>query len=283
MQKRWIACALALLMIFGLFACGEKPAAVEQPAQEGEKPVVTEAPAVEPSEPAAQETLPDEYFLPKEDGMNQLTIYWKDDSINFETSDMWMWFPGKDGRGYQMYPCAYGAKCMINVPKDVEEVGFIVRINCSEPCGTSWGDATKVYDGDRSVKMDGDTAVYLVGKDAEIYYSDDGGVTLMQKKAVNYVGIVGINEIKYNVTPAVKITSLDQVAVYDGDRRLEIESLSSLNNEVVAGSIILKEDLDISKLYLSSSTPMTATISARSSTATKRPSRSGRRRQARWF
>ena len=36
MQKRWIACALALLMIFGLFACGEKPAAVEQPAQEGE-------------------------------------------------------------------------------------------------------------------------------------------------------------------------------------------------------------------------------------------------------
>ncbi len=249
MQKRWIASVLALLMIFGLFACGGKPAAVEQPAQEGEKPVVTEAPAVEPSEPAAQETLPDEYFLPKEDGMNQLTIYWKDDSINFETSDMWMWFPGKDGRGYQIYPCAYGAKCMINVPKDVEEVGFIVRINCSEPCGTSWGDATKVYDGDRSVKMDGDTAVYLVGKDAEIYYSDDGGVTLMQKKAVNYVGIVGINEIKYNVTPAVKITSLDQVAVYDGDRRLEIESLSSLNNEVVGGSIILKEDLDISKLY----------------------------------
>ena len=258
MQKRWIACALALLMIFGLFACGGKPTENEpeltQEPVSGESTPEAQEPAAEatetPAEPEpTQEPVAEEYFLPKEDGMNQLTIYWKDDSINFETSDMWMWFPGKDGRGYQMYPCAYGAKCMINVPKDVEEVGFIVRINCSEPGGTSWGDATKVYDGDRSVKMDGDTAVYLVGKDAEIYYSDDGGVTLMQKKAVNYIGIVSKNEIKYKITPAVRIESLDQIAVYEGDRRIEIESLSSLNNEVVMGTIKLKEDLDISKLY----------------------------------
>ena len=258
MQKRWIACALALLMIFGLFACGGKPTENEpeltQEPVSGESTPEAQEPAAEatetPAEPEpTQEPVAEEYFLPKEDGMNQLTIYWKDDSINFETSDMWMWFPGKDGRGYQMYPCAYGAKCMINVPKDVEEVGFIVRINCSEPGGTSWGDATKVYDGDRSVKMDGDTAVYLVGKDAEIYYSDDRGVTLMQKKAVNYIGIVSKNEIKYKITPAVRIESLDQIAVYEGDRRIEIESLSSLNNEVVMGTIKLKEDLDISKLY----------------------------------
>ena len=250
MQKRWIACVLALLMIFGLFACGgQNTPEAPEPAAETPAPA-TEVPATEaPAAEATEEPAPDEYFLPKEDGMNQLTVYWKDDSINFETSDMWMWFPGKDGRGYQMYPCAYGAKCMINVPKDVEEVGFIVRINCSEPCGTSWGEATKVYDGDRSVKMDGDTAVYLVGKDAEIYYSNDGGVTLMQKKAVNYIGIVSRNEIKYSITPATRITSLDQIAVYDGDRRLEIESLSSLNNEVVMGTIRLKDDLDITKNY----------------------------------
>ena len=250
MQKRWIACVLALLMIFGLFACGgQNTPEAPEPAAETPAPA-TEVPATEaPAAEATEEPAPDEYFLPKEDGMNQLTVYWKDDSINFETSDMWMWFPGKDGRGYQMYPCAYGAKCMINVPKDVEEVGFIVRINCSEPCGTSWGEATKVYDGDRSVKMDGDTAVYLIGKDAEIYYSNDGGVTLMQKKAVNYIGIVSRNEIKYSITPATRITSLDQIAVYDGDRRLEIESLSSLNNEVVMGTIRLKDDLDITKNY----------------------------------
>ncbi len=225
MQKRWIACLLALMMVLGMFAC------VKTETQE------------------QTETPEPEYNLPKEDGKNQLTVYWKADSINFETSDMWMWFPGADGRGYPMYPCAYGAKCMINVPADVEEVGFIVRINCSDPGGTSWGDATKVYDGDRFAEMDGDTQIYLVGDEAAIYYSNDGGVTLMQKQAVNYIGIVSKNEIKYSITPAKRIESLDQVSVYDGDRKLEIESLSSLNNEVVMGTIKLKEDLDISKLY----------------------------------
>ena len=246
MQKRWIACFLALLMVFGMFAC--KQPAANEPEQTAEEP--TEAPSVEPEpEPVAVQPDPDEWMLEREDGMNQLTVYWKADSINFDTSDMWMWFPGKDGKGYEMHPCAYGAKCMINVPKDVEEVGFIVRINCSDPGGTSWGDATKVYDGDRFAKMDGDTAIYLIGNQAEIYFSNDGGATLMQKQAVDYVGIISKNEIKYSITPAKRIESLDQIAVYDGDRKLEIESLSSLNNEVVMGTIKLKEDLDITKVY----------------------------------
>ncbi len=260
MQKRWIACLLALLMVLGLFACN--PAANEpQQAETTEAPTPepteaptpgpTEAPTPEPTEAPTPEPEPvvDEYFLPKEDGKNQLTVYWKADSINFETSDMWMWFPGADGKGYEMHPCAYGAKCMINVPEDVEEVGFIVRINCSDPGGTSWGDATKVYDGDRYAQMDGDTQIYLVGDEAAIYYSNDGGATLMQKQSVNSIGIISKNEIRYSITPAKRIESLDQITVSEGDRKLEIESLSSLNNEVTMGVIKLKEDLDISKLY----------------------------------
>ena len=250
MQKRWIACFLALLMVFGLFAC-RQPAANEPQEAQTDTPAPAPAEQDEPSsdEPTGYTPDPNEWTLEREEGMNQLTVYWKADMINFMTSDMWMWFPGKDGRGYEMHPCAYGAKCMINVPKDVKEVGFIVRVNCSDAGGTSWGDATKVYDGDRFVEMDGDTAVYLVGNEAEIYFSNDGGKTLMQKQAVNYVGIISKNEIKYSITPAMRITSLDQVAVYDGDRKLEIDSLSSLNNEVVMGTIKLKEDLDISKQY----------------------------------
>ena len=250
MQRRMIAILLICLLLCGVFACGgtvepDKPSEPEPTAEAQATPEPTEAPA-EP-EPTAAE---DEYFLPHEDGKKQLTIYWTADHINFETSAMWIWFQDSDGRGYPMYPCAYGAKCMVNVPLDVEEVGFIVRINCSEPCGTSWGEATKDFDGDRFAKMgEGDTAVYLKSGDGEIYFSEDGGVTLMQKKAVNYIGIVSLNEIKYNITPAVRLTSLDQVAVYDGDRRLEVESLSSLDNEVVAGVIKLKENLDITKLY----------------------------------
>lgn len=256
MRKRWIASLLALVMVFGLVACSGNPTAnTPEPEPEATAEPAAEQPqASEPVEEATPEPEPDpaqteEQFLEKEEGMNQLTVYWKADSINFETSDMWMWFPGKDGRGYPMWPCAYGAKCMINVPQNVTEVGFIVRINCSQPCGTSWGDATKVYDGDRYAEMDGDTEIYLVGDEGAIYYSNDGGATLMQKKAVNYIGIISKNEIKYSITPALRIESLDQIAVWDGDRKLEIESLSSLNNEVTMGVIKLKEDLDITKLY----------------------------------
>ena len=247
MQKRWIASLLALLMIVGLFACGGQPAQNEP--EPTEAPQATEAPKPTEAPAPTEEPQADEYMLPREEGCNQLTLYWKKDSINFDTSDMWIWFPGKDGRGYMMYPCAYGAKVMINVPADVEEVGFIVRVNCSEPGGTSWGDATKDGDADRFVPMEGDTQVYLISGDEGIYYSNDGGVTLMQKQQVNYLGIVSRNEIKYNITPAFRIESLDQVAVYDGDRRLEIDSISSLNNEVVFGTIKLKEDLDVTKMY----------------------------------
>ena len=247
MQKRILAILLICLMVCGAFAC----AGTDQPVTPTDA-ANTEAPAdtseTQPSDgPVAQS---DEYFLPKEEGTKQLTLYWKAGVINFETSDMWIWYPDKDGRGYPMYPCEYGAKCMINVPNDVQEVGFIVRVNCSDPCSDSWGEATKDFDEDRFVQMgDGDTQVYLVSGDGEIYFSEDGGKTLMQKKTINYLGIVSIDEIKYNIAPAIRLTSLDQVSVYDGDRKLEIESISSLNNEVVTGVIKLKEKLDVTKLY----------------------------------
>ena len=231
MQRRVIAMLLILLLTFGMFACNGSNAKPDGEA--------TPVPAIE-----------DEYFLPKEEGTKQLTIYWKAGSIDFQTSDMWIWYPEKDGRGYPMYPCAYGAKCMINVPNDIDEVGFIVRVHCSDPGGTSWGEATKDFGDDRFVKMaDGDTQIYLVSGEGNIYYSNDGGATLWEKKTMNHVGIVSKNEIQYSLNPATRIESLDQVAVYDGDRRLEVESLSSLNNKVVTGVIKLKEDLDITKLY----------------------------------
>ncbi len=67
---------------------------------------------------------------------------------------------------------------MVNVPEDVDEVGFIVRRNCSDPGGSSWGDAVKDYEDDRFVQMsEEDTVIYLQPGDGMQYRSSDGGVT----------------------------------------------------------------------------------------------------------
>ena len=260
MQKRWIAWLMTALMLLSAFACAapaasapEEPQepAVSEPEKAAEEPAAAEAPAAEPAkapEPAAFSG--EEYFLEPEEGMNQLTIYWTAPSIDFDTSDVWIWYESKDGSGYPFYPCAYGAKCMINVPEGEKTVGFIVRKNCSDPCGTSWGSATKDVDGDRFVEITGkQTAIYLKTGDDAIYYSEDGGVNLYQKKVFSFAGIVAANQIKYRIEPATKITDLNQIKVRCGDREVPVESLSSLNNSVVLGTITLAEDLDITQQY----------------------------------
>ena len=73
----------------------------------------------------------------REDGCNLLTFYWKG-TADLETSDVWIWWDGKDGSGYPLVPCEYGGMCSVNVPDHITEVGFIVRTDCSDPC-QNWG------------------------------------------------------------------------------------------------------------------------------------------------
>ena len=245
-MKRILAILLCLLMVCGLFVGCEKPA---------DKPVTTNAPTETqaPITTAAPETEPagtEEYTLEREPGTNQLTFYWKDEGVDYSKCDMWIWYPNADGRGYLFHPCEYGAKVVLNVPTDVTEVGFIVRRDCSDPGGTSWGDATKDYDNDRFAAITGETTeVYLLAGDGAQYISSDGGKTLSQSKEFSLAGIVDLNQIQYYVTPATRFTSLDQIKVLDGTREVPIEKLSSLDNEVVSGVITLAEELDFSKTY----------------------------------
>ena len=102
------------------------------------------------SPPSATE----EYTEPLKDGYNQLTFYWSY-SGSYENCDMWIWFPNQDGKGYVFHECEYGGKVVVNVPEGIEEVGFIVRRDCSDPGGTAWGSATKDYDQDRFAKIEG--------------------------------------------------------------------------------------------------------------------------------
>ncbi len=192
----------------------------------------------------------EEYTLEREDGCNQITFYWHADGVDYSKCDMWIWYPDADGRGYLFHECEYGAKVVLNVPESIEKVGFIVRRDCSDPGGTSWGDATKDYDGDRYAAITGpDTFIYLKEGDAAQYLSLDGGKTLYQEKNFKSAGIVALDKIKYIIEPAARIESLGDVKVKEGDREIEIAFLSSLNNNVTMGTITLSEALDITKTY----------------------------------
>ena len=204
------------------------------------KEPATEPPATEPVE---------ETFLPREPGTRQLTLYWKKAGADINTCDVWMWWDGGDGAGHLFSPCAYGFKCQVNVPESVSEVGFIVRTACSDPGGKSWGSATKDYDGDRFAVLEGEeTFIYLVSGDGEQYHSSDGGQTLEGIRVFNMAGIVSDNEIQYFISPATRL-SKDQVSVRADGKELAVASLSSENNEVITGRIVMAEPLDITKQY----------------------------------
>ena len=190
-----------------------------------------------------------EFFLEKEPGCRQLTLYWNDPGADYAACDVWVWFPGKDGSGQLFYPCDYGVKCMVNVPEDVGEVGFIVRKACSDPGGKSWGSATKDVEEDRYAVMTGaDTKIYLKPGDSMQYSSPDGGNTLTPIRVFTLAGIVSSTEIKYYISPACRL-DLDQVHVRQDGRELEIVKLSSRNNNVITGVITVGETLDVSRSY----------------------------------
>ena len=241
MRKHIFALLLAALML--LTACA---APAQSAKADPTQAPATEAPAPEPTAAPTAEPAPAEYELEREPGCVQLSLYWTKKDIDFDTSDMWIWFKGKDGKSYPMHPCDYGAKVVINVPEDVEEVGFIVRTGVTELGSTSWGTANKDFDGDRFVPMTGgDLSVFLKSGEETIYYSEDGGMTLTQKKNFKFAAIVAENQIKYNIEPAARIASLDDVAVKVDGQPVAIEKLSSLNNNVITGVITTKENLDI--------------------------------------
>ena len=191
-----------------------------------------------------------EYTIPKEEGYNQITFYWSHPGV-IENCDIWAWWDGKEGSGYIMHPCDYGAKVVLNVPVGIEQIGFIVRTDCSEPGGSSWGQATKdATSEDRFAVIEGEeTFIFLKSGDAAQYSSQDGGKTLTMIKKFTLAGMTDFHKIQYNITPKTAITSYKQVKVYEGDKELTILEISNMGREVTSGIIEVEETLDISKNY----------------------------------
>ncbi len=191
----------------------------------------------------------DEYVLPKEEGHNQLTFYWTSPNA-VENADVWIWWDGKDGKGYLLHPCDYGFKAVVNVPEGVSQVGFIVRTSCSEPGGTSWGTATKDFPDDRFAVIEGaDTFIYLKSGDGSQYTSKDGGKTLEMIKKFSLAEMIDFHTIQYSLTPAVLLNNISDVKVYEDGKELTVTQISSLGKESVSGKITVDATLDISKKY----------------------------------
>ncbi|MBQ8733156.1 MAG: hypothetical protein IJY76_01495, partial [Anaerotignum sp.] len=237
-KMRLISMLLVIAMLFAFSGCAGE-AAPEQNAASSEEPSVEAA-----TEPAAEE-----YTEPLMDGYNQITFYWSYPGT-YENCDMWIWIADQAGKGYPFHECEYGAKVIVNVPEDVEEVGFIVRRDCSDPGGTSWGSATKDYEQDRFAKIEGkETVVYLKTGDPTQYYSTDGGKTLETSKKFTIATMADEYKLQYRVTPAVVISDVSQVKVFEGDREIAVSSLSALGKEAASGYIELEEPLDLTKIY----------------------------------
>ena len=191
----------------------------------------------------------EEYTLPLEDGYNQLTIYFNHNDT-YENCDVWIWWGDVAGKGYILHECEYGAKAVVNVPEGIENVGFIVRKNCSDPGGSSWGSATKDFEADRFAVLEGrETVIYLKTGVEDQFKSNDGGKTLEMIRKFTLASISDENKISYRVTPKMTLTDPGQVKVYEDGREVAISALSSLGKESATGIIELSEPLDLSKIY----------------------------------
>ncbi len=234
MKKSFISLLLALSMVMSLAACGTQ-------APQGTTAPATTAPTTEPA--------PTEYSLPLEDGYNQVTFYWKY-SQSIENTDMWIWHEGKDGKGYVFTPWEHGGKVVLNVPQDVTKIGYIVRRDCSDPGGSSWGSATKDYPDDRFLTItDRETVVYLKSGDPQPYTSNDGGNTLIQLTELKSVTIADFNTLSYSLSPNLKLESLDQIKVYADGNAVTVSGASGLGKETGNGTITLAEKIDLTKTY----------------------------------
>ena len=214
-------------------------------------PVETTAPTTEPTTaPTEEPTVPptEEYTEPIPEGYNQVTFYWTWDG-SYENCDVWAWWGDVAGKGYLFHECEYGAKAVVNVPEGVEELGFIVRRDCSDPGGSSWGSATKDYEPDRFAPIEGkETHVYLKSGDPALYKSNDGGRTLDQTKKITIVTMADESKLLYRITPKAELAPSD-ITVYQGDRAVEILSLSTEGKEAANGYIELAEPLDLTAAY----------------------------------
>ena len=153
-----------------------------------------------------------EYELPLEDGYRQVTIYYNR-AEGYDDCDIYLWYGTVTGRGYALHGCEYGGKVVLNVPENIEEVGFIIRTNCT-PGSDSWDGVNKDgTDSDRKIALTGErTVIYTKAGDPNSYTSDDGGKTLTVIKFLSMADMQDATHIKVTLSDGSAVTK-DKVKV----------------------------------------------------------------------
>lgn len=193
----------------------------------------------------------------EENNYNQLTFHWNGkvskttkETVNKNNCDMWIWWDGETGRGYPLKEDQYGLVCTVKVPKEIHKVGFIVRTNCSTPCASSWGVATKDFPYDRVATMTSkNTTIYLKAGDSVQYQSNDNGETLNPITIFTFAGMEDKDKVSFILEPAKKITELSQIIIKDHtSKQFEIKECSCLGQHASFGTITIKGQFDIREI-----------------------------------
>ena len=248
-----LSLVLLLTMLLGVFvtSCQWVPTQATNPTDPDgttTSPEGTE-PGDDPNDPPFVKD-PNEYDIETPEGYNKLTFYWVGKGINYAKCDIWIWYEDVNGKGYTMHECNYGAKVVVNIPEGVEQVGFIVRKDCSDPGGTSWGNANKDGDQDRFAVITGkETYIFLKNSDPTQYSSTDGGKTLEPIKLFSLAGMKDFHTIRYNLTPKTTLNSYRDIKVMDGDTQLTVTNVNTMGKSSSTGLITVEETLELNKIY----------------------------------
>lgn len=238
-MKRFLIVVLALLLVLLLclaVACNDTqptpPTPTPTPTPDDGKKDYEKDLDIEPNPNAPSQP----YSIARAEDERQVVFFWREKGHDYADNDMWIWQPNKDGQVKRFHPCAYGGVVIVNVPQDTSSVGFIVRKGSnSAENDTSWGNASKVYDGDRTVELNGDvTVVYLTGSNPCLFSSDDGGVTLKLDKQITTLTIDSFTEISYALNSDATFTSVEQFTVKCDGQKVQVKSVSSLNKQTNA-------------------------------------------------
>ncbi|MBO4389125.1 MAG: type I pullulanase [Spirochaetales bacterium] len=169
-------------------------------------------------------------------------------NVDVRTSDIWVWWAGQDGRGYLFGQSPGGPECRISVPRDIGEVGFMLRTNCSSPGQTWWGDATKDQP-DRFARLEGETTIiYLIPGDPGQYVSEDGGRTLRQIRHFDLAALTGERAIEIHLSPGSPV-SPQSVRLSAGGRQIPVAAVCQDPGNLSGAVIKPDQDLGVDEIY----------------------------------